>query len=492
MDLTNDRPSIISQIREQISKRLAKLTLWGVRATALCVAILLFASVLLEVLHKTNLLSELHIPQEFVMEGLLICIFSLGFFAIEQSNRSVEVMESFKDEMNEKITALQGETGRAQTAVEHSLAVMREKMVLEQVDTQHSLSRLRDHQMAAIEIVGFSGISQFELHWNHILEAFKMLVMWGRFGTDFTKKFKLILEQGKQCSYYMPIEEDTQDVANTFLLCAEEAKRDFLKLYETGFFGNLSWIAGFDLPNQRAEVLLCFAPLGDPRFSGTYLTGAKAWGFHQSVLPKLEARSTPDQDSLPVRIYSQKQVEKMVSYKVSFKRDIGNIDKGDVLRGVQTICETMTDQLRECRTFMDVTHVCTKDTISLLRGPEFLPWIQANYEAAKKIKITRIFIVPRALRSEPILKDLAAEMKQELVDVYICETEELRDEMLEDFSIYDERHVIYIDRTGSSNWAPGYTADPIGRRSDSWDRINKYRTLFDIIKKKARPYSRIA
>lgn len=492
MNPSDDRPSIVSQIREQISEKLSKLTVWGVRATAICVATLLFASVVLEVLHKTNVLTELNIPEQVVTECLLICIFSLAFFAIEQSNRSAEILESLKEEIKERTTALQEHIIQQQATFERSFALMRENIVSEQENTQRSLGSLRDHQMAAIEIVGFSGIRQFELHWSHILEAFGTLVMWGRFGTEFTKNFKLIQEQGRECFYYMPIEEDTQDVASTFLLCAEEAKPDFFKLYEAGFFGNLSWIAGFDLPNQRAEVLLCFAPLGDPRFSGTYMTGARAWRFHQSVLPKLEARSTPDQDSLPIRIFSQKQIERMVSYKVSFKRDLGDIDKGDILRGVQTICESMTDQLRESRKFLDVTHVCNKDTISMLRAPEFVPWIQANYDAAKTIKVTRIFIVPRALRSEPILKDLAAEMKQEGVDVYICDTEELRDEMLEDFSIYDERHVIYIDRAGGGPWVTGYTADPIGRRSDSWDRVNKYRTLFDIIKTKARPYSRFA
>ena len=127
-----------------------------------------------------------------------------------------------------------------------------------------------------------------------------------------------------------------------------------------------------------------------------------------------------------------------------------------------------------------------------MRSPEFVPWIQANYEAAKTIKVRRIFIVPRALRSDPVLKSLALEMQQNLVDVYICDTEELRDEMLEDFSIYDERHVIYIDRTGGGPWVAGYTADPVARRSDSWDRVNKYRTLFDIMKKKAKPFSRMA
>jgi hypothetical protein len=487
-----NQPSLWDQFWDPIAKKLKKLTLWGVRVTTFFVLLLLLASFTLEVLHKTHIFTSLHISEAFVTECLLICIFSLGFFAIEQSNRSVEVLESLKEEMKEKIGALQEKIAHEQGSTEHSLASLQEKIILGQVNTEHSLNSLREHQMAAVEIAGFSGTRQFELYWGHMLESYETLVMWGRFGTEFTKNFKLIQEQGKQCSYYLSIEDNTQDVASTFLLCAEEARPGFFKLYETGFFGNLSWVVGFDLPNQKAEVLLCFAPMGDARFSGTYMTGAKAWRFYQSVLTKLEARSAPDQDSLPIRIYSQKQIEMVVSNKVNFKRDLVDVDKGDILSGVQTICEGMTDQLHESREFLDVTHICSKDTIPLLRSPEFVPWIQANYEAAKTIKVTRIFIVPRALRSDPVLKDLALEMQQHKVDVYICETEELRYEMLEDFSIYDERHVIYIDRTGGGPWVAGYTADPIARRSDSWDRVNKYRTLFDIMKKKARPFNRVA
>lgn len=479
-------PSIVSQIRDQISEKLASLTRWGARVTVFFVFILLIASLLLEVLDKTHILKDLHIPQEVVTESLLICIFSLAFIAIEQSNRSVETMEAAKEELNGKIEDLRKAFDQQQSITERSYTSTRDEICRELQGSQRSLGELRDHQMAAIEVVGFAGMSQFELHWSHILETYGSLVMWGRFGTEFTKYFALVQEKGRECSYYMAIDEDTMDVASTFLLCAEEAEQDFFKLYETGFFGNLSWIIGFDLPSQRAEVLLCFASLDDARFSGSYMTGAKAWRFHQSVLLKLEARSSPDQDSLPIRIFSQKQIEMVVSNKVSFKRDLIEIDKGDVLRGVAQICEGMTDQLRESREFLDVTHICNKDTIPLLRSPEFGPWIQENYDAAKKIKVRRIFIVPRALRAERILCDLATEMQQNNVEVYMCDTEELRVEMLEDFSIYDERHVIYVDRAGGGPWVAGYTADPIARRSDSWDRVYKYRTLFDIIKKKAR------
>ena len=251
---TGSNSSIVSQIRERISESLTKLTLWGVRATAICVATLLIASSILEVLHKTDLLKRL-LPQELVTECLLVCIFSLGFFAIEQSNRSVEVLESFRNQVNKTITALQEKIAQHQANTEHSLTSMQEKIILEQVNTEHSLIGLRDHQMAAIEIIGFSGIPQFELHWSNLLEAYETLVMWGRFGTAFTKDFKLLQEQGKECSYYMSIEKDTLDVANTFLLCAEESKPGFFKLYETGFVGNLSWIAGFDLRNQRAALV---------------------------------------------------------------------------------------------------------------------------------------------------------------------------------------------------------------------------------------------
>jgi hypothetical protein len=85
-------------------------------------------------------------------------------------------------------------------------------------------------------------------------------------------------------------------------------------------------------------------------------------------------------------------------------------------------------------------------------------------------------------------------MRHNDINVLVCDLEDLGKKFEEDFSIYDERHVIYIDRSGGGPWVPEdailrppdrWKKDIFARRSDSLDMVCKYRTLFNIIKKKA-------
>ncbi len=442
-----------------------KVPIWGSRVAASLVIL----TVIFEIAHKAGLLDMLKIPHEAIMEGLLVCALTLGFFSIEEFSKTESTVELLKEKLTE---------------TDLMVGSLKETIVRSLDSTAQKVESLHEHQKSAIEIAGYTGAGEFDLHWAGMMETYESFAMWGKMGSDFTREFKTMQEKGKRCSYYLPIEEDSQDVASTFLLCAEEAKRDSLRLFESASFGNLSWLIGFDLPTETAEVLLCFTPLGDARFAGVYMTGDKAWRFYQCVVPRLEARSAPDQNSVPLRIYTQQQIETIVSSKVSFKQALADVDKGEILQGIESVCEGMSSQLRETRKFADVTHLCSAETIPLLRSPSFIAWLKVNYEvAAKKVVITRIFILPRALRSNQILREVIQEMRQNEINVLICDAEDLSNECLEDFSIYDERHVIYIDRSGGGPWVG--KDDAMARRSDSWDRVNRYRTLFDIIKKRA-------
>lgn len=452
-----------------------KLPIWGSRSAAVLVG----ATLLFELAHKVGLLSALHVPQDEIMEGLLVCALTLGLLSIEEFSKTEAGLETLAEKIGRRLDHTEQALDSLKLVVGNSLDA-----------TCHELGSLHDHQIASIEVAGFAGEDSFFLHWNRMLQEFASIVVWGRLGSGFTGEFKKLQELGRHCAYYLPIEEDSQDIAATFLLNAEEATRDAMRLFESGSFGNLAWIIGFDLPAERAAVLLCFVPLGDARFSGLYMTGSKAWKFHQCVLPRLEARGAPDQNSPPIRIYTQQQIESVVTSKVRFKQALVDVDKGEVMHGVEAVCEGMIDQLRQCRRFVDITHICSDETIPLLRSQDFRPWIEANYEAAKSITVTRIFLVPRALRSNPDLRQVIGEMRLHNVTVLVCESDDLSHEFFEDFSIYDERHVIYIDRSGGGPWVS--KDDVMARRSDSWDRVNRFRTLFDVVKKRALQNSRIA
>ncbi|HEX3940376.1 MAG TPA: hypothetical protein VHX11_02740 [Acidobacteriaceae bacterium] len=466
------------QVREKFSE---KLPIWGARTTLAAIAGLLVASFILEIAHKTGALTALKVPEDFVTDALLICTFGLCFFAVEQSAKTEGSVQVADKETDEKFERLEGK-----------LAALQNDVTSSSIGAARAVDNLRRHQMSAIDVVGFAGPEEFLMHWNQILETYPNLTLWGKFGSDFTANFRVLQERGRSCAYYMPIEEDSQDVASAFLSCASAAEAEALKLYETGASGNLSWISGFDLARQQSNVLICFSPLGDARFAGVYMSGAKAWSFYQNVLPRLEARSAVDQNSLPVRIYTQQQIDRVLSTKVSFKRELLEVDKGEVLRGVEEVCDSMTCQLRQSKISVDITHICSEETIALLRAPQFVPWLAANYEAAKHVKITRIFILPKALRSTPLLKEVIAEMRSNEVNVLLCDMEDLDKGYIEDFSIYDDRHVIYIDHDSAGPWVPvGYASkeNTVARRSDSRDRVNKYRIIFDILSKKAQKNS---
>jgi hypothetical protein len=74
-------------------------------------------------------------------------------------------------------------------------------------------------------------------------------------------------------------------------------------------------------------------------------------------------------------------------------------------------------------------------------------------------------------------------MRQNNITVLICDWEGLEDRLREDFSLYDDEHVVYISRGGGAWLDEDQTR---ARISDSMERVRHFRGVFNTIKQRVK------
>jgi len=77
-------------------------------------------------------------------------------------------------------------------------------------------------------------------------------------------------------------------------------------------------------------------------------------------------------------------------------------------------------------------------------------------------------------------------MQQQNIHVLLCDLEALEDRLIEDFSLYDDEHVVYVSREGGAWLDEDRTR---ARISDSMERIRHFRGVFNTIKQRAKVFA---
>ena len=299
----------------------------------------------------------------------------------------------------------------------------------------------------------------------------------------FADQFERLAKDCKNCKFFLSIDSNSQVTAREFLALAK-LSQDRLQLHEFSSAPGGSWLIAHDSTGNGLEAIVCFPPLNENSADGLYLTGSAAKAFIGCVSPLLLSRMVAGESTGPIRIYSDQQIETVLDRKTAFNQEMLDIDGGIRLSGAEAVCIGMTNVLEQTKRFLDVTHICGEKTIPLMKSEQFAAWLSANYIAAKRnVQITRIFIVPRVMRANEDLLRKVGEMKENKIKVLVCSLEDLEDRLIEDFSLYDDEHVIYISREGGAWLDEDQTR---ARVSDSKERVKHFRAIFNTIKQRAR------
>lgn len=405
--------------------------------TARVIAILVGLAVIVEIAHALGLLDVIHLSEAHVTDAILVGTFLLGFLLIETFGE------------NEKEL----------------------KHLLHQFDATASVSR-------------FSDKYQFHSYWKHMRQTYGAFTIVGMPIPAFCDQFARLAKDSKRCKLCFGIDLGSQALAREFLAIGQTAPPNHFELHEMAALPSGSWIIAHDTTGNGLEAIVCFPSLNENSADGLYLTGSAAKAFVGCVSPLLVSRSIGGEAVGPIRIYSEQQIDTVLDKKTSFNQEMLDVEGGLRLSGAEDVCRGMTRQLEKTTKFLDVTHICGEKTIPLLKSEQFVSWIAANYAAVKRgVVITRIFLVPRALRKNQQLLDVIAEMQKSGVTVLICDWEGLEDRLREDFSLYDDEHVVYISREGGAWLDEDQTR---ARISDSMDRVRHFRGVFNTIKQRAK------
>lgn len=406
---------------------------------------LVVLTLLLEVAHSIGFLKMLNISEASTTELLLLSSVALGSLLIEEFSR-----------------------------------------------TEKNVEELKLQQEASLHVSRFDTSFAFHSRWKHMRETFDTFTVSGVVGQGFLIEFqKLKQKTGVRCDFYLSMDSNSEQVACNYLsLIAPVTKPsrnskptdDNFRLFDAPASEGSAWVIARKWNGSATEVLICHTALEDEAFAGLHLNGEAAVEFARCVLPRLEQRTTARETNGPVRIYTQRQIRDAVRVKHRYSEDLhAEIEKGTLLNGVDEVCQVMKRELQMSQRFLDVTHICTEQTIPLLREEIFVDWLAANYAAReRKIKITRIFIIPRVLRKDPLLIAVIQEMKSHGIDILICDMEKLEERYQEDFSIYDEKHVIYISHEGGGSWLN--VASTRARCSDDLDKVKSFRQIFEYVR----------
>jgi hypothetical protein len=405
--------------------------------TARVIAILVGLASLLEIAHALGLLEVIHLSEAHVTDAILVGTFLLGFLLIE----------TFGD--NEKEL----------------------KHLLHQVD-------------ATASVVRFSDRYQFHSHWKHMRQAYDSFTVVGTPIPVFSDQFARLEKDSKRCKLYLNIDLSSQALARDFLLRGKRLPADQFQLHEFSSAPSGSWLIAHDPTGNGLEAILCFPVLNENSADGLYLTGSAAKACIGCISPLLVARLVGGEATGPIRIYSDQQIETVLDKKTAFSQEMLDVEGGLRLCGADDVCKGMTRLIDKTVKFVDVTHICGEKTIPLLKSEPFVAWLAANYAAAKRdVIITRIFLVTRALRENAELLKVVDEMRQNSITVLFCDLDGLEDRLREDFSLYDDEHVVYISREGGAWLEQDQTR---ARISDSIERVKHFRGVFNTIRQRVR------
>lgn len=350
-------------------------------------------------------------------------------------------------------------------------------------ETEHAVKHLARTVESSANVATFSDRYKFQSHWKHMRENFGAFILLGVPPELFSPELQKLFDKGKRCSLFLDVDLETQELALDFLTKTQKSAPDVLKLYDCPFPLNDFWIIALDDTGVGAEALIFYPQQNETSADGLYLTGHAARSLASSVMPNLRPRTLSGETIGPIRIYSPDQVLMVLDKKGVFAQGMLDVDAGRVVQGVEEVCNEMKQQLQTTSAKLNVTLVCNERSLSILDSPDFLGWLEANYSAAKRgVEVCRILIVPRSLRRNTIVTKRIEEMRANGITVKLCDRESLESRFVEDFSLYDDKHVVYISRAGGG-WLEDETC---ARISDSLEHVQHYKNIFQTLQQRAR------
>jgi hypothetical protein len=357
-----------------------------------------------------------------------------------------------------------------------------------------------DHLLRQVQsttgISSYADKALFDIKWRNLVDNFNSITLIGELPVDYVTEIGRIRDQDqrdqraakeKKISVYRSLNTASKNEINEMVGIAAAARPGLIKLYHMYGFEWGSWAMGQNPRDDETEVLLNYANADRGALAGLHLTGPAAEAFVRAITPHFNQTRLAGVSYPPIELASREQVEFIVEEKVDYQKRITEmVREGVPIEGTERICRAMIQLVQNTRQYLHVTHLCINEgAIERTRDKIFREWLQANYAATVRgVRIKRILIVDRAHYRHPVLQHIKAEMRCNNIEVLLCPLDGLKEKLMEDFSIYDGQHLVYMDK-GRSYWSG--TAQPLARCTENIEKIEDYKVTFESLERRAEP-----
>lgn len=346
-------------------------------------------------------------------------------------------------------------------------------------------AQIRQHVRTAIEVNSSLDREMLNAVMHDLAARASRIVMVGRIEPSEVQQLTAAHSTRLSVTVYLPW-AGASALANHWA----ELRSEVAAVNAVAELGSARILIATDALGRCTDVL--YLPQDESLMAGLHFTGLTAAAVGTSIINALStARATP--------LTTYRSYEFLAQRYRDFLSEAADVAAHGVpMRGLRGLCAEMKRCLSESTKDLCVTHVAKGASIALLKDSIFQAWLDENYRAIEKrnLKITRIFIVPRADLENPILLEVAGAMSQRGVTVKIrCEERvrehdrELADRTISDvrdFSIYDGQRLIYIHRAPDSraDWyatpdAPAPEEAISARLTEQPELVAEYRTIFE-------------
>ncbi|MFI6958485.1 hypothetical protein ACIBJI_34075 [Nocardia sp. NPDC050408] len=336
-------------------------------------------------------------------------------------------------------------------------------------------------------VESYSELGVFRTKFKRMCANFDSVVLVGEVPVDYAREVDRICREGNnnltavrenRLAIYRPLNTHTGGKVAELIKLLPEVQSDPIGLYHIYGFEWGSFVMGKNQRTDETEVLMNYANVDGDTLFGLHLSGGSAKIFEKAVRSQLSQIGDSGVGYPPVEIVSREQVDYIVDRKKDHQDEIHDMaNRGVPLVGADSICRAMIGLVQKTNRCLQVTHLCDDDpAIMRLRDKVFKEWIGENYKAKKrKVEITRIFIVAETNYDHHVIREVREEMESNGIKVLLCPLDGLNRKFRKDFSIYDEKHLVYMDEA-PSNWSG--TGVAFARHTENSKWIDDYKYIF--------------
>jgi hypothetical protein len=357
-------------------------------------------------------------------------------------------------------------------------------------EVNQTLNNLYNHTKSVLNLASYSDMGSYEARWKNMAERFDNFWLIGDVPVAYLKMVASDGAKRKIISVYRTVNERNRSQIVEAMTLFDEKDIRKVKVFHIGRFDWGFTIIASNQQGNEVEVLLNYNTNPDGEPTGYYVFGNTAVALRNSIRSRLEdiASSLSQSESeRAMQIDSEDMLGFILSERLKFISLMNEARQGIPISGEDNICQQMSSILSGTQHSLDVTHIARGDSINLLDSSPFKDWLEENYSAAKRgVKIKRIFLIQRGEVHNPILKKCAGELKSHAIEVKYCILEDIGQALCKDFSIYDNKALVYISPTAGGAWKEERTE---ARYSCNQTNVQPYKELFIQLDRLAKPFS---